>query len=149
MFKKGSLKFDVFLDIRESFHSKLFRAWFLDPNIETNEVYFELLKDHKLSDYMNVIKWIVPTIIGCVSAPLVGISASATESFFISKILEGWNPNLFLDDVLSRKLNILENKFELENQREIMLQRFKNIDRNVQCPCQSGKKFKRCHGMDI
>lgn len=148
MLKRGSLTFDTFLDIRESFHSKLFRTWFLNPEIENNDIYYELLKNYKISGYMNIMKWVVPTIIGVLNTPL-GIVSSAIENFFISKILEGWNPNLFLDDILSKKLNALEKKFDLEQERRIIVDRFKGIQRNDLCPCQSGKKFKKCHGANI
>lgn len=97
---------------------------------------------------MNIMKWVVPTIIGVLNTPL-GIVSSAIENFFISKILEGWNPNLFLDDILSKKLNALEKKFDLEQERRIIVDRFKGIQRNDLCPCQSGKKFKKCHGANI
>lgn len=148
MFKKGSIEMSQFLDLRESFNSKLFRSWFANPENSKDEIYFELMREHQINIKLNLIKWIIPTIIGVLNTPL-GIASSAIENFFISKLLQGWNPNLFLDDVLSKKLNALESKFELETQRELMLQRFKNIDRNAQCPCQSGKKFKKCHGLNV
>ena len=137
-----------FLDLRETFNSKLFRSWFTDPTNTKEDIYYELMKNHSINIKFNLIKWLVPTIIGVLNTPL-GVAASSVENFFISKLLQGWNPNLFLDDILSKKLNTLENKFELENQREKMLQRYKNIDRNSPCPCQSGKKFKKCHGVSI
>lgn len=147
MYKKGSLEMSQFLDLRETFNSKLFRSWFTDPTNTKEDIYYELMKNHSINIKFNLIKWLVPTIIGVLNTPL-GV-ASSVENFFISKLLQGWNPNLFLDDILSKKLNTLENKFELENQREKMLQRYKNIDRNSPCPCQSGKKFKKCHGVSI
>jgi hypothetical protein len=148
MYKKGSLEMSQFLDLRETFNSKLFRSWFTDPTNTKEDIYYELMKNHSINIKFNLIKWLVPTIIGVLNTPL-GVAASSVENFFISKLLQGWNPNLFLDDILSKKLNTLENKFELENQREKMLQRYKNIDRNSPCPCQSGKKFKKCHGVSI
>lgn len=148
MYKKGSLEMSQFLDLRETFNSKLFRTWFTDPTNTKEDIYYELMKNHSINIKFNLIKWLVPTIIGVLNTPL-GVVASSAENFFISKLLQGWNPNLFLDDILSKKLNTLENKFELENQREKMLQRYKNIDRNSPCPCQSGKKFKKCHGVSM
>ncbi|WP_035269780.1 SEC-C metal-binding domain-containing protein, partial [Acinetobacter sp. Ver3] len=107
----------------------------------------ELLKEHGLNLKINLIKWIVPTIIGVLNTPL-GIAASLVENFFISKILQGWNPNLFLDDVLGKKLTQLENNFKVQEERKLILERFNGIQRNALCPCQSGKKFKKCHGMN-
>lgn len=148
MFKKGSINIDQFLDVRESFNSKLFRNWFTNPDISEQEVYYELMKKHEINFKMNFIKWVIPTIIGLVNTPL-GVVASGVENFFISKILQGWNPNLFLDDVLGNKLNKLEKQFKLQEERKIILQRSKGIERNEPCPCQSGKKFKKCHGVTI
>lgn len=148
MFKKGSIGMNQFLDLRDSFNSKLFRNWFTNPDISEQEIYYELMKKHEINFQMNFIKWLVPTIIGIINTPL-GVVASAVDNYFISKILQGWNPNLFLDDVLGKKLNKLEDQFNLEKEREIILQRFKGIERNALCPCQSGKKFKKCHGVNI
>ena len=89
----------------------------------------------------------MPTIIGIINTPL-GLVASSVENFFISKILQGWNPNLFLDDVLGKKLTQLENNFKIQEERKIILERSKDIQRNEPCPCQSGKKFKKCHGVN-
>lgn len=147
MFKKGSIEIDQILDIRESFNSKLFRNWFANPDVSEQDIYYELLKEHGLSSKINLLKWIVPTIIGIVNTPL-GVAVSLVENFFISKILQGWNPNLFLDDVLGKKLTQLENNFRVQEERKIILERFKGVQRNEPCPCQSGKKFKKCHGVD-
>lgn len=138
---------DQILDIRESFNSKLFRNWFANPDVSEQDIYYELLKEHGLSSKINLLKWIVPTIIGILHTPL-GVATSLVESFFISKILQGWNPNLFLDDVLGKKLTQLENNFKVQEERKIILDRFKGIQRNELCPCQSGKKFKKCHGLN-
>lgn len=148
MYQKGSLEIDDFLDMRESFDSQLFRHWFLKSDNCDEEIFYQLLKNHKINITTNLIKWIIPTIIGVLNTPL-GIASSAIENFFISKILQGWHPNLFLDDILSKKLNNLEEKFELEKKRKIIMERFKGIQRNDLCPCQSGKKFKKCHGVNI
>ena len=147
MFKKGSIEIDQILDIRESFNSKLFRNWFANPDVSEQDIYYELLKEHGLSSKINLLKWIVPTIIGIFNTPL-GVAASIVENFFISKILQGWNPNLFLDDVLGKKLTQLENNFKVQEERKIILERYKGIQRNEPCPCQSGKKFKKCHGIN-
>ena len=147
MFKRGSVGMDQILDIRESFNSKLFRNWFANPDVSEQDIYYELLKEHGLSSKINLLKWIVPTIIGILHTPL-GVATSLVESFFISKILQGWNPNLFLDDVLGKKLTQLENNFKVQEERKIILDRFKGIQRNELCPCQSGKKFKKCHGLN-
>lgn len=147
MFKKGSVDIDQILDIRESFNSKLFRNWFANLDISEQDIYYELLKKHGFSSKINLLKWIVPTIIGVLNTPL-GVAASSVENFFISKILQGWNPNLFLDDVLGKKLTQLENNFKIQEERKVILERFNGIQRNEQYPCQSGKKFKKCHGMN-
>lgn len=147
MFKRGSIEIDQILDIRESFNSKLFRNWFANPDVSEQDIYYELLKEHGLNLKINLLKWILPTIIGVINTPL-GVAASSVENFFISKILQGWNPNLFLDDVLGKKLTQLENNFKIQEERKIILERFKGIQRNELCPCQSGKKFKKCHGMN-
>ncbi|MCX0334026.1 SEC-C domain-containing protein [Acinetobacter radioresistens] len=147
MFKRGSIEIDQILDIRESFNSKLFRNWFANPDVSEQDIYYELLKEHGLNLKINLLKWIVPTIIGVINTPL-GVAASSVENFFISKILQGWNPNLFLDNVLGKKLTQLENNFKIQEERKIILERFKGIQRNELCPCQSGKKFKKCHGMN-
>jgi len=148
MYQKGSLEIDDFLDMRESFDSQLFRYWFLNADNSDEEIFYQLLKNHKTNIATNLIKWIIPTIIGVLNTPL-GIASSAVENFFISKILQGWHPNFFLDDVLSNKLNNLEGKFEFEKKSKIIRERVKGIQRNDLCPCQSGKKFKKCHGINM
>ena len=147
MFKKGSINIDQILDMRETFNSKLFRSWFANPDLSDQDIYYELLKEHGLSSKISLLRWIVPTIIGVINTPL-GVAVSSVENFFISKILQGWNPNLFLDEALGKKLTQLENNFRIQEERKIILNRFNGIQRNEPCPCQSGKKFKKCHGVN-
>jgi uncharacterized protein YecA (UPF0149 family) len=53
---------------------------------------------------------------------------------------------LFLDDVLKTTIDEKIRLFDRKSKMEEFVKRFGSIDRNESCPCQSGKKFKRCHG---
>jgi preprotein translocase subunit SecA len=66
--------------------------------------------------------------------------------YIVNKLVEGWSPTLFLDDVYKRKIDQLITTTEISEKRKQIVKRFGNVGRNDPCPCQSGKKFKYCHG---
>lgn len=147
MYKNGVLEIEDFLAIRESFQTKLFREWFLDPKIQIKNLYSELLKPYEVNSLIEKIRFIVPTIIGMQFTAL-GVATSYTETFLIPKILNKWHPKLFLDDVLYKKLNDIQNNHLYRKQKEIIDERFVGIDGNELCPCRSKLKYKNCHGID-
>lgn len=117
----GALSMDLILEIRKSNHLKKFREWL--SKIPSDSLQLDVVKAYnsaiqqKLSSkpLYKILKVAVFTGIGAtlgsVGGPLdVGISAIAadlllnfTDTFFINKIVDGWNPKVFIDkDIKSR-----------------------------------------------
>ena len=100
------------------------------------------------SKISSAIRLVACSALGLVS-PITGIAASAVDSFVLNKILNGWNPNFFLDDKVKDRIDKCIKEKEQEAQEALLCERFKGVGRNDPCPCGSGKKFKKCHGKNL
>jgi len=136
---------DVLL-FRDNIHGEKFRHWFLTTHYDSEKVHEILLsKNIPQSILTKWLRFLIPNAIGIVNAP-VGIVAGAIDSFIIDKIVGGWHPNFFLDDVLKAEIDSRLNLHAAKSRRDLIKSRFPDVGRNDQCPCGSGKKFKRCCG---
>ena len=139
---------DEIIKLRDSFQGKMFRFWAKHDEYEENQMRQDVMNSvHSIlgSRMGTALRMIACNLVG-VTGFIPGLVASATDSYVVNKILNGWHPNLFLDDKLKRMLDdrIEENKKAREiEEREA---RFKGVGRNDLCPCGSGLKYKRCHG---
>ncbi|MET0016218.1 hypothetical protein [Oscillibacter sp.] len=117
LYLKNVITIKDILQIRNNINGKKFRQWYLDKNYSEDEFISELLKKGKTDSNIltKLLRWSIPNMIGLAN-PVLGIEASGIDSFIIEKIIKGWNPNIFLDDVLKRaidKKNADYNKIKL------------------------------------
>lgn len=146
LYWKGIITIEQVLALRDDVHGQRFRDWFLstlyDPQI-VREIL--LSRGAPKAPLTTFLRFIVPNAIGIANTGL-GIAASALDSFLVEKILGGWHPNIFLDDVLRLEIDSCLRRHEITTRRASIKARFPNVGRNDPCPCHSGKKFKRCCG---
>lgn len=124
MVAKGTLPLDAVLEIRKSRHLREFRDWL--KNIRSQSSDIEVLKaynsavNEKLSGELpyKLLKIGVFTCLGALvgspAGPLgAGLGALAsnlllnfTDTFFIDKLVDGWNPKIFIEkDIKSRVID--------------------------------------------
>lgn len=131
---------------RDNIHGEKFRHWYLTTHYDSEKVHEVLLsKNIPQSILTKWLRFIIPNAIGIANAP-VGIVAGAIDSFIIDKIVGGWHPNIFLDDILKSEIDSRLKLHAEKTRRDSIKSRFPNVGRNDPCPCSSGKKFKRCCG---
>lgn len=146
LYKHGTIKMEDIIACRDTFSGGLFRKWYASTDYDEQKVLQALI--NKSTNESNVIKLarlIFPNVLGLI-APITGVAISVIDSYIVSKLVAGWNPSIFLDNVFKRKIDQFIATKELSEKRRQMIERFGNIKRNDPCPCQGGKKFKSCHG---
>ena len=148
LFVDKIIDLDDILQLRESFHNKIFRYWINNTDYDEKKIRMEVMNSvHNIlgSKICNPLRFLGTNIIG-ICGFLPGLTASAFDSFILDKISKGWHPNFFLDDVLKRRIDKCIEKNNQIKLKEKAANAFKGIGRNDPCPCGSGKKFKKCHG---
>lgn len=146
LYKNNIVSLDDVLELRDNINGKVFREWYYQSNYNQEELLRLLLNSKKKFGFgIDLLKWIYPKIIG-VFSPVAGIAASAVDSFLITKLIAGWKPQLFLDEVLKKRIDNNVVIYEQSKRREMLVKRYGSVGRNAQCPCQSGKKYKNCCG---
>lgn len=145
LYKKGVVSLDDILRCREKFNGGVFRKWYANVDFDNEELVAQLLSPAKQSAGSKLVRLLYPNIIG-VFSPILGLAASAADSYLLDKLVSGWKPSLFLDDVLKSSIDEKIKEFGRKTKQKEMIDRFGSIGRNEACPCQSGKKFKKCHG---
>ena len=127
--------------------SKFFRDWYTNEDISKEDIYLKLMSNKKGGVLSKGVRWLYPNIVGLVN-PVLGGIASGIDSFIVEKIANGWSPNIFLDDFLKSNIDLLIEKQERSIKKQEIIKRFGSVKPNTLCPCQSGLKFKKCHGYD-
>ncbi|HEY3932531.1 MAG TPA: SEC-C metal-binding domain-containing protein [Verrucomicrobiae bacterium] len=146
LYLAGILSIEDVLLFRDNIHGEKFRHWYLTTHYDSEKVHEVLLsKNIPQSILTKWLRFIIPNAIGIANAP-VGIVAGAIDSFIIDKIVGGWHPNIFLDDILKSEIDSRLKLHAEKTRRDSIKSRFPNVGRNDPCPCSSGKKFKRCCG---
>ncbi|WPC72879.1 YecA family protein [Vibrio porteresiae] len=145
LFKKGALTIKDVLNIRDKSIACEFRKWIKSIDYNEDDFYKELLNSTSSSSLSKITRFLYPNIIGAFN-PLLGIAASFSDSFILDRIYKNWHPNIFLDDILSKKIIKIEGDYEKMIKRKEIKKYFNSVNRNDKCPCGSGKKFKNCHG---
>lgn len=151
LFVERIINLDDVLKLRNNFHNNIFRYW-----IQKKEYDEQLIQKEVMNSVQNIIgskltnplRYIGTNLIGLLGFAS-GLTVSAFDSFVLDKILKGWHPNFFLDDVLKRKIDECIEKENRKNHIEKINKIFQGIGRNDPCPCGSGKKFKKCHGKEL
>ena len=145
LFKSKTITMDDVLRCRDSFAGGLFRRWYESSDYDEARVIQTLLNGaSKGSPIWKLVRLVYPEVMSVIH-PVLGPLSSAVDSYIVEKIVAGWSPSLFLDDVLKRNV---DRHIELREQAELrsdFTKRFGSIGRNDSCPCQSGKKYKHCH----
>ncbi len=147
LYVKKVITINDYIEIISTLGGAKFRQWILDKDYDKLEIEKEILQSNsKISNkYLKYIRWAIPNAIGLIN-PAAGISTSLADSFIFEKLIGGWHPNFFLDDLLKETI---DKKIELHvaSERQASVKkRFPNTKRNDKCPCGSGKKFKKCCG---
>jgi hypothetical protein len=111
------------------------------------ELIQELVKSEpKLGKLTKVIRFIVPELLN-LKLPGLGKPFKIIDSLYLDKLYRlDWHPNFFIDDKLLKITNKKEKTYIQEKRVDRFIQRFGKIGRNDSCPCNSGKKYKHCHG---
>lgn len=147
LYLKKIISIHDFISIVENTNGTKFRKWLMSQEYSHDAVISELMKDRSSLDgpLVKGLKFIVTNAVGLIN-PVVGLGASAIESFILNRFLQGWHPNLFLDNTLMKQIDRkIEEDLQLRKKENIE-KRFPKVGRNDPCPCGSNKKFKRCHG---
>jgi len=145
LMKTNVLSIYDIVNFSNAHESKYFRTWFTDKTISKEDIYFKLMNKKKEHAIGKGVRWLYPHIVGLVN-PILGGVASGVDSFIVDKICRGWSPNIFLDDFLKTKIDLLISRNERLIKKREILNRFGSVSPNTLCPCQSGLKFKKCHG---
>lgn len=147
LYLKKIITIHDYIDIISTLGSKKFRHWIMEKDYSSQELEKDILSSNpKISNkYIEYIRWGIPNTIGLV-LPAVGIASSFTDSFLIDKLMKGWHPNLFLDEVLKQRTDKFIENHKKRERIESIKQKFPNIGRNDLCPCGSKVKFKKCCG---
>lgn len=148
LFVNETIGLDEILKLRESFQGNIFRYWAQHNNYEEDLMRREIMNSTKSvlgNRLSNGIRIIACNLIG-VAGFLPGMIASTFDSFILNKIVKGWHPNFFLDDHVKSTIDRCIAKKEMDEKRERIREAFADTGRNDPCPCNSGKKFKNCHG---
>jgi len=146
LYSKGIITVDDILRCRNNFNGSVFRKWFASEDYDEHQVVQSLLNkatpDKGVSKF---IRFLYPNLAGIIS-PVLGAASAAVDSYLVSRVIDGWSPSLFLDDVLKTTVDDKVRIFEFNKKKEQFISRFGSVGRNDPCPCQSGKKYKKCHG---
>lgn len=141
-FGSGQLSARQILDLRYSKHAQSFREWLSAGSPaataqETLRRYFDSVEKPSLLETLpaKVLRFATTTTWGALEEISGGLVAAA-DSFLLSKWYPGASPRLFMRQA----------KVALTNSPVIKGPQQKGRDRNVQCSCGSGKKYKHCCG---
>ena len=145
LYKKGVIDIDDILLCRNSFNGGIFRNWLESVDYDESSILEVLINKNSQSKMIKFIRYLYPNVFGLIS-PIAGAAAGAFDSYIMNRVMDGWSPSLFLDDVLKDNIDNKIRLFEQKNKRDEFIKRFGSIPRNDLCPCQSGKKYKKCHG---
>ena len=133
------------VNMRENFNGKVFRQWYSSIDYSQDQFLLHMTNIKKDGRIKKLSRWLIPNAIGLLS-PVAGAAASALDSYIVGKVISGWEPNIFLDDILKEEINNKIEAHERKTRKEEIIKRFGKIGKNEICPCQSGKKFKKCCG---
>lgn len=146
LYIKGIITVDNLLKIRESLDGKVFRIWYESNDYNREETLKKIINsvDSKLQGRIaKHFRWVVPLVAGVVD-PLGGVTTSYANSFIVDKVLTGYHPNLFLDKVFRKNVEAMNLEHRKKQTRIAVSKRKAKVKRNDNCPCGSGKKYKRC-----
>jgi hypothetical protein len=149
LFENRIIDIDDIIGFRETSDGKLFRKWISGVNYDPDVILATLLNRKPPSFRDKILKhlrFIYPAVIGLFSNPFAGAGVRYLDSYVVQKIIEGWHPSLFLDNKfkfeIDKKIKFREKQDKLEKLQKI----HGKVGRNDPCPCESGRKFRKCCG---
>jgi hypothetical protein len=147
LFKKGAIGINDIVEIRSKYSREVFRSWFMSNELTEQDV-FRKLMSHKPTNFkISALKHLSISLLGInFSLEAFLLSTSLVLKEGLSSIRPDKQLNIFLDETLKESLDKKLKKHNLAEERAKMVRRFGSVGRNDECPCQSGKKFKKCHG---
>jgi len=146
LYKKSIISINDILELRSNINGRIFREWYRQEDYDKQSLLTALLNSRKVKkSSIGLVRWIVPNVIGFVSQ-VAGIATSAIDSLIIDKLISGWNPYMYLDNVLQSSIDEKLRTYQRLQKKQEMVNRYGSIGRNSPCPCQSGKKYKKCCG---
>lgn len=149
LFVAQIINIDDILNLRNNIDGQFFRHWFYNQGYDKDLLLETLLNGRDqsvLASQINKVRWLIPPIVGLVGGSPAGVVAAYANSTIVSKLLNGWHPNLFLDEQLRKSVLAKNRKHQNLQLHAKATRRGKKIGRNEPCPCGSGKKHKHCHG---
>lgn len=104
LYKNSVLDINTIIEIRNNFNGKIFRKWYESIDYDSEETISQLVQNNRRGLKSSLARFIYPQAIGFIN-PIAGLLASSIDSFLVEKILSGWNPRMFLDDIYKRKID--------------------------------------------
>ncbi|MCB2313627.1 SEC-C domain-containing protein [Clostridium tagluense] len=145
LFINGSINIEDILELRNKVSGKKFRKWIFDNNY-SEEIFIEKMMETKnISENIKNIKWGIVNSISLANS-FAGLAASAADSYIVDKLLKGWSPNLFFDEVYGKRLKDIEYVFKMKANYKKVRKIYPELGPNDKCVCNSNKKFKKCCG---
>lgn len=130
------------LELRYSNHCQALRDWFAtsSPGDQAEDIVRRYIDSVGKPSWLEsipikLLRFAATTGIGALE-PISGATASAIDTFMLSKWFPGRSPRLFLKQA----------KIMLASAPVIQAPIMRGRDRNQMCPCGSGKKYKKCCG---
>lgn len=108
LYLEKKLNLDTVLKIRNNFNGGKFRDWYNSTDYDRHLTYKELLKHKEIKPIEKGVRFFLNTTLGLLN-PVAGIVSGVVDSYLIDKVLRhSWTPNLFLDNILKRRLDKLK-----------------------------------------
>jgi hypothetical protein len=148
LFKIGAIRINDIVEIRSKYSRIAFRNWFMSNELTEQEIFRKLMSHKPINFKASAVKHCAISLLGInfsLEAFLLSTSLILKESLS-SRLSPDNQLNIFLDETLKESLDKKLKKHNLAEERAVIVRRFGSVGRNDDCPCQSGKKFKKCHG---
>lgn len=153
------LSFNDIFEIRKNKKSIDFRMWIEKPSSssETRDIvemynqansFGDILNVSREKNHMKTLKFAVPTIVGFI--PLVGGYISnliGTKMYISDMVNNNYKPRIFVESYLKELIDRRKIEYKIRSENDYFIKVYGKISRNYSCPCGSGKKYKKCHGV--
>ncbi|MDF2988291.1 MAG: hypothetical protein K0R50_3801 [Eubacterium sp.] len=156
---KNILSFNDIFEIRKSKRSIDFRKWLENASrsFETRDMvemynqansFGDVLKVSREKNYVKTLKFAIPSVIGFI--PIVGgyISTGIGTKMYISDMINNnYKPKIFVEKYLKKFTDHKMIEYKIKSENDYLMKVHGKIYSNDRCPCGSGKKYKKCHGV--
>lgn len=153
------LSFNDIFKIRKNKKSIDFRVWLekASSSSETRDIvemynqanfFGDILNVSREKNYIKTLKFAVPTLVGFI--PLVGGYISnviGTKMYISDMVNNNYRPRIFVESYLKELIDRKMLEYKTRSEKDYFLKVYGEITRNDSCPCGSGKKYKKCHGV--